>query len=67
MSNLNTVVIPEAWNLENILPIFRNEGERLSTQNYRPITLYLIDSMDMQKKLNYYVKVKQVSELVTQL
>lgn len=34
-----TGILPEAWLIGNIIPIFKNKGSRLEPQNYRPITL----------------------------
>ena len=35
----DTGILPEAWLIGNIIPIFKNKGSRLEPQNYRPITL----------------------------
>ena len=32
-------VIPESWLLGNILPIYKNKGDRQNPEYYRPITL----------------------------
>ena len=35
----DTGILPEAWLIGNIIPIFKNKGSKMEPQNYRPITL----------------------------
>ena len=35
----DTGLLPEAWLIGNIIPIFKNKGNKMNPQNYRPITL----------------------------
>ena len=33
----NTGILPEAWLIGNVIPIYKNKGNKNEPQNYRPI------------------------------
>jgi len=35
----DTGILPEAWLIGNVIPIYKNKGSKLHPKNYRPITL----------------------------
>ncbi len=37
--SLKQQVVPSAWKVANVIPIFKGKGSKLSTDNYRPISL----------------------------
>ena len=35
----NTIILPDAWLIGNVIPIFKDKGSKLDPKNYRPIAL----------------------------
>ena len=34
----DTIILPDAWLIGNVIPIFKDKGSKLDPKNYRPIT-----------------------------
>ena len=57
---LDTSIIPTSWTSGNILPIYKNKGDKNSPENYRPITILStfgkLFTAILNKRLNDYAE-----------
>ena len=57
-------IVPEAWLIGDIIPIYKNKGSRCSPENYRPITLLSclgkIFTSVISSRLNKYVDESEI-------
>ena len=43
---------PDCWKVLSVVPVFKNVGERSTTQNYRPVSLFSVVSKVLEKLVN---------------